>query len=110
MRKTLNEIRETIIQAADRLQSDAGYGGRHDDGGASKLLSELSFWEAGILSLFETFSVYTVSGDGDMPTKQTIEKLGERRLEVPLAWEKYFLKDNPEYQEYLRLKKKYVNL
>jgi hypothetical protein len=71
-----------ILHYAQMLRADAGYGGSMSDGGASRMEDEVDVFISGVI---------------------------ECRL--PESWEKYntMLQQNndPEYVEYLRLKKKF---
>jgi hypothetical protein len=100
MKKTLNEIKVKISKVANSKREDAGYGGRHDDGGASSLEDSLSMFLNGVKSATDAYLdkyiviQYKVLSD-------------DTEYEVPSQWEKYFLEDDKEYQDYLRLKNKF---
>jgi hypothetical protein len=93
---TLNKIRQRITSIAHELRENAGYAGSSNDGGAARLESELAMFVAGFKAcqdavIFE--NAYIVDP--------------ETEIEVPKQWEKYFEKEQEEYQEYLRLKTKF---
>ena len=84
MKRTLLQIAETITQKANEMRTD---------GGASKLEQNLEFFVLGF--------------------KTQTGKMGilglETKVDVPYAWQKYFFRQDPEYDEYLRLKNKFEN-
>ena len=98
MKRTLRQIVETITQKANEMRTSAAYGGDHGDGGASKLENNLEFFVLG----FKTHADAVVDDPNHVIYVQT-------EVEVPLAWQKYFFRQNPEYNEYLRLKSKFNN-
>lgn len=89
MKKTIDEIIKKITEQAEGRRLEAGYNGSHGDGGASKLEDALSFFTIGVKS-------------GFLAAKEETEL-----IEVPKQWEGYFIAEDPEYQEYLRLKQKF---
>jgi hypothetical protein len=89
MKRTVIQIIETISEKAKRLRDNAAYGGAHSDGGASKLEKNLGFFVLG----------FKAGGNTDLNTE----------VEVPTAWTDYFFRQDPEYNEYLRLKSKFNN-
>ena len=91
MKKTLGEIKSVITKEAHNKRESAAYGGEWGDGGASKLEGELNLFMSGVKA-----TVDVLSGDTD--------------FEVPEQWEKFFIKEDEEYDEYLRLKNKFDNL
>lgn len=93
MKRTFLQIVETITQKANEMRTNAAYGGEHGDGGASRLEQDLEFFALG-------FKTQTGNmGISDLETK----------VDVPYAWQKYFFRQDPEYDEYLRLKNKFEN-
>lgn len=82
--KLVNHIKDVVAKAAHRAREDAGYGGRHDDGGASRSLERLKFWLDGI--------EYTKTGK--TVVYKTIATDFERATD-------------PDYQTYLRLQEKF---
>jgi hypothetical protein len=44
----VNAIKAIVNKSAEDARNDAGYGGRHDDGGASHSLQLLEWWLDGI--------------------------------------------------------------
>jgi hypothetical protein len=70
-----------VLRDAENRRTDAGYGGRWDDGGASRLQDQVSFFQYGLART------------------------------LPPEWEEYRKQaDNeadPEYKEYLRLHQKF---
>lgn len=92
---TLNKIRQRITSVAHELRDNAGYAGERGDI-AARLESELAMFTAGFKAcqdavIFE--KAYIVDPQAE--------------IEVPKQWEKYFEKEQEEYQEYLRLKTKF---
>lgn len=93
---SLNRITQRITSCALELREIAGYAGSSNDGGASRLESELAMFVAGFKAcqdavIFETNHVLDP----------------ETEIKVPKQWEKYFEKEQKEYQEYLKLKAKF---
>jgi hypothetical protein len=89
MKKTIDQIIDKISKVAEDRRTSAGYAGERHDGGASKLEELLSFFKVGVKS-------------GYLAAKEQTEL-----LEVPTQWEGYFIDEDPEYQEFLRLKQIY---
>jgi len=92
---SLNKIRQRITSVVLELRDNAGYAGERGDI-AARLESELAMFVAGFKAcqdavIFETNHVLDP----------------ETEIEVPKQWEKYFEKEQEEYQEYLRLKIKF---
>jgi hypothetical protein len=93
---TLNKIRHRITSIACELRENAGYAGSSNDGGASRLESELAMFVAGFKACQDAV-IFEICHIVDPETE----------IEVPKQWEKYFEKEQKEYQEYLRLKAKF---
>ena len=91
MKRTLRQIVETITQKANEIRTNASY----LDGGASKLETNLEFFVLG----FKTHA--------DVVNFLPLEIDFETEVEVPTVWQKYFFRQDPEYNEYLRLKNKF---
>ena len=87
MKRTLLQIVETVTQKAEEMRTNAAYGGEHGDGGASTLEQNLEFFVLG----------FRTHGGLDLNTE----------VQVPGTWQKYFYRQDPEYDEYLRLKNKF---
>jgi len=82
MKKDIVEkIMELILEDADKKEMNAGYGGSHSDGGASRLRDQVNFYKAGMNGI------------------------------IPTVWDEYvkeYVKNtDPEYSEYVRLKEKF---
>jgi hypothetical protein len=79
----IEKLIELVLKDAENQAESAGYGGRMDDGGASKMRSQVEFYRAGLNKTF------------------------------PPEWDKYVKKYleiyDPEYSEYIRLKQKFEN-
>lgn len=95
MKKTLGEIKSVITKEAHNKRESAAYGGERGDGGASQLEGELNLFMSGVKAYIDKHNK-VLSGDTD--------------FEVPEQWVKYFIKEDEEYDEYLRLKNKFDNL
>lgn len=80
----LNLLREAVRKSAKAARDDAGYGGRHDDGGASRMEEQLRYFEDGM--------TFAMTGKSQM-YGVTLEKLKRE--------------NDPEYKEFLRLKEKF---
>jgi hypothetical protein len=93
MKRTLLQIAETITQKANEMRTDAAYTGEHGDGGASKLEQNLEFFVLGFKTQTGNMGILGL----------------ETKVDVPYAWQKYFFRQDPEYDEYLRLKNKFEN-
>jgi hypothetical protein len=89
--RKLSEIEKKIKLVAKQLRLDAGYSGLHGDNGASKLLESMEMFKLGVLA--------------GMTATQNNTDL----IDVPTQWSGYFITEDPEYQEYLRLKDKFQN-
>ena len=70
-----------LLEEAGARSMDAGFSGRHDDGGARNMARSIAAWVAGL--------------HDEIPK------------EFEKSYTKYFEKMDPEYQEYLRLQKKF---
>jgi len=77
---SIESILEAVLKSAEESRQSAAWSGSRDDGGAS------------LASLTET--------------KVNFYKMGMNRV-IPKEWEGYLKKQDPEYDEYLRLKKKF---
>lgn len=73
----IEQLIAVILKAAAQAREDAGYGGRHDDGGASRLEDQVKFYNYG------------------------------RAGAIPAEWKPYAKHLDPDYQKYLELKKKF---
>lgn len=76
----LEKIMSLVTAAAEAARYDAGMGGRYDDGGASRLDDQVKFFRYGL------------------------------NAQLPPEWEKYKTTLDPEYNEYIRLQKKFGKL
>lgn len=76
-RELFDKIIPLVLQAAKSARDDAGYGGRMDDGGAHVLESQVKFFQYGL------------------------------SCSLPPEWDQYKKLLDPEYTEYLRLKRKF---
>ena len=95
MKRTLRQIIETVSQKAQQMRTDAAYGGEHGDGGASRLEKELEFFTLGFKAYADT-----------VPDKNYLDMF----IDVPIFWQSYFYRQDPEYVEYIRLKNKFGDL
>lgn len=77
----MDRLMAYINNVADKLAEDAGFGGRHDDGGAQNLRDQVRF--------------YTMGQRGLMPADWFKYKEDFERTE------------DPEYAKYLELKQKF---
>jgi hypothetical protein len=77
----IEKLMEIILNDADKRAENAGYGGSHSDGGASRLRDQVKFYKAGI--------------NGTIPTEWN-DYLTE-----------YVRNTDPEFSEYVRLKEKF---
>ncbi len=87
MKRTVMQIVDTISEKVNRLRENAAYAGAHNDGGASSLEKQLGFFILG----------FKAGGHTDFNLE----------VEVPTAWQDYFFRQDPEYDEYIRLKNKF---
>ena len=94
MKKTLKEISDKITSVAFNLREDAGHSGSWTDGGASVLEDSLSIFINGVKT-----GANAVGGFRG--------EIGDYKFEVPEQWVKYFIEEDKEYKEYLRLKTKF---
>lgn len=80
-KQLVNKLFKYIKNLADDKELDAGMGGFHHDGGASRLRSEVQFYQMGMNKV------------------------------IPPQWKDYVKdivrKDDPEYVKYLELKQKF---
>jgi hypothetical protein len=76
-RETFDKVIELVLKDAIDKRNDAGYGGRMDDGGASRLEDQVKFFQYGL------------------------------SCRLPTEWESYRKQLDPEYLEYIRLKRKF---
>lgn len=83
MKIDIDKIIELVLKDAHNKAEDAGFGGRHDDGGASVMKSQVEFYLAGV------------------------------NRQIPKEWNKYVQQyktmTDPEFSEYVRLKQKFEN-
>ena len=94
MKKTLKEISDKITSVAFNLREDAGHSGSWTDGGASVLEDSLSMFVHGVKAGVNAWWCGK-------------ELVGDYQFEVPEQWVKYFIEEDKEYKEYLRLKTKF---
>lgn len=73
----VEKLMNLVLKAAESARMDAGYGGRHDDGGASHMEAQVRFY-----------------------------RLGQRN-EIPDEWKTFANQLDPEYETFLRLKEKF---
>ena len=77
MKTDIKKIMDLILKDADKKAEDAGYSGRMDDGGASRLRDQVKFYQLGMND------------------------------QIPNDWKKYVKETDPEFSEYIRLKNKF---
>lgn len=79
----IEKVIDLVLKDAHNKEEDAGFGGRHDDGGASVMRSQVEFYRAGLNN------------------------------SIPKEWNKYVKEymtmTDPEFSEYIRLKQKFEN-
>jgi len=92
MKKTISQIKETISNVVKQKKLDAGFSGSWDDHGASVLEDKLEMFMCGVKSICDLFNI--VPGVDD-------------EIEIPKEFEEYFITEDPEYDEYKRLKEKF---
>ena len=97
MKKTLSEIVDVISKEAKSKRTNAAYGGEWNDGGASKLEEELNLFVEGIRACS---SAYLEEFNKVLSPDKALFK-------VPEQWVKYFIEEDKEYKDYLRLKEKF---
>lgn len=101
MKKTLSEIVDVISKEAKLKRTNAAYGSEWNDGpfilGASKLEEELNLFVEGIRACS---SAYLEEFNKVLSPDKALFK-------VPEQWVKYFIKEDKEYEDYLRLKEKF---
>lgn len=73
----IDKLIPLVLKDAENKKLDAGMGGRWDDGGASRLEDQVKFFQYGM------------------------------RGQIPPEWKEYEKLLDPEYIEYLRLKRKF---
>lgn len=96
MKKTLSEIVDVISNEAKSKRTNAEYGGERGDGGASKLEEELNLFVEGIRACSDAY----------IDEFNKILSPGSE-FKVPDQWVKYFIEEDKEYEDYLRLKEKF---
>ena len=96
MKKTLSEIVDVISNEAKSKRTNAEYGGERGDGGASKLEEELFLFVEGIRACSDAY----------IDEFNKILSPGSE-FKVPEQWVKYFIEEDKEYEDYLRLKEKF---
>lgn len=82
--RIIEEIEKAVKESARQAREDAGYGGRHDDGGASHKMQLLEYWLDGI----------SYAGTGKTKVYASLLKTLEKE-------------QDPEYAEFKRLKEKF---
>jgi hypothetical protein len=106
MKRSLTEIMTKVKSEALILRDNAAYGGFHGDGGASNMESELEFFVAGYRYAISAYVSYIEENDdfalGSLPHDYPID--------VPNKWQKYFIEEDKEYQQYLELKEKFKHI
>lgn len=98
MKLSLNRIKEKILSVASELREEARYSGAFGDGCAAKLESELAMFVAGF-NACQAAVLFEI--------KHAVEPTTE--ITIPDSWRKYFIEEEKEYQQYLRLKEKFEN-
>jgi hypothetical protein len=73
----IDEIIKLVLKSAVKAREDAGYGGRHDDGGARHIEEQVKFFNYGLAR------------------------------QMPPEWQDFANQFDSEYSEYQRLKKKF---
>lgn len=73
----LDEVIKLVLKSAAKAREDAGYGGRHDDGGAKDIEDQVKFYNYGLAR------------------------------QIPPEWQEFANQFDSEYAEYQRLKKKF---
>lgn len=76
-REYFDKIIQLVLKDAEHARINAGYSGRWDDGGANKFEEQVKFFQYGL------------------------------NATLPPEWKQYELLLDPEYNEYLRLHKKF---
>lgn len=76
-RELIDKVMALVLKDAENKKLDAGYSGRWDDGGANRLEEQVKFFKLGMAGT------------------------------LPPDWDKYKRELDPEYVEYLRLKRKF---
>lgn len=98
MKRTLDQIRKKIFSVAHELRENAAYAGERGDGGAARLENELIMFADGYKACLDAYIE---------ETNHILDTDAE--ITVPNPWRKYFIEEDKEYQDYLRLKEKYEN-
>lgn len=96
MKKRYEDIIESIKKEAEKKRESAGYSGSMGDGGASQLEENLKFFQEGYIN--------------GLVTTGSLEGFQNREVEVPHEWQEYFIHEDPEYQDYLRLSEKFGHI
>lgn len=89
MKRKIEQIVDKITKIAENKRTSAAYSGERNDGGASQLENSLNLFTTGVKT-----ALLAVKEKTDL-------------LDVPKQWEDYFIDEDPEYQEFLRLKEKF---
>ena len=97
MKKTLSEIIEVVSKEAKSKRDNAAYGGEWGDGGASKIEEELNLFVEGIRACSNAY----------IEEFNKVLSPDTALFKVPDQWTKYFIEEDKEYQDYLRLKEKF---
>ena len=87
MKRTVIQIIEKISEKVNYMRENVTHTGAHSDGDASSLEKQLGFFILG----------FKAGGHTDFNLE----------VEVPTAWQDYFFRQDPDYNEYLRLKNKF---
>lgn len=98
MKLSLNKIKEKISKVVSELREEAKYSGAFGDDCAAQLESELAMFIAGF-NACQAAVLFEI--------KHVVEPTME--ITIPDSWRKYFIEEEKEYQEYLRLKEKFEN-
>lgn len=99
MEKKLPEIRRVINDEIDRRNNLSEAMGERTNYAADELENELSWFAIGISTAI----------DAIVEREHQMDMLNNTSFEVPDNWKKFFIKEDPEYKEYLRLKSKFEN-
>jgi hypothetical protein len=97
MKRTLRQIKEKIAKVVEQKRLDAGYSGSMGDNGARELEEQLNMFIVGIKTAVDAYVEH----------ENLIVKFNDFEIEVPAEWHKYFIIEDKEYKEYLKLKEKY---
>lgn len=76
----VDEVMRIVLEAAHNARESAGYSGRYDDGGASRLEDQVKFYNYGRAgTLPPEWKVYTDMVDPEWETYQRLQKkFGQR--------------------------------